>query len=546
MSMGTAFEKPSHIHHTTHESIMPTPSITGLFPSFIGSATVLNDGTSANVLTVALTNDNMQQGSSDLDISITPELNLAFYFIADGNAEDGKKTIKDKTFELNWALAGKANIDGIVPHLFLPGETIDYASLSNQKRIPEGWKINSDTPNVKLGTLSTLQGWKISPPDKGYTLRPGQSLILVFTNIISDLPNGPSTAYMAYQEKHFIKCGPLQKTPSVISGNKVGIGTTNPKYPLSIQTSSDGPKISIWDKEDEGKSGRMSGFGTSNNTLNYQTYKHGGHFFRAGGTNNDGVELARIVHEDQGNDGDGNTGIAKMVINGYLGIETPFNQLPEIKLAIGATNTGIHFTKEEGLALRVRGHDCLTADASGVVQIGNANFINLEKTFVLANNGKWNLKIGPDGKVGIGGMTGDPQRTLALGGQNDPYSGIDSGNNGELTIYAYKTPVVKISTQGVDILGNDSAAGSIPLAISRNDNGPKISLWDNGNPATGYNGFSISSEQMNYLVWKDTNDHVFYSGSSTKDRGAELFRVTGKGKLLAGKIPSWSGKTSRG
>ncbi|MEZ4685880.1 MAG: hypothetical protein R3B47_07375 [Bacteroidia bacterium] len=50
-------------------SILP---VTGLTPSFIGSSTVLNDGTSPNILTVALTNGNMQQGSSDLDISITP------------------------------------------------------------------------------------------------------------------------------------------------------------------------------------------------------------------------------------------------------------------------------------------------------------------------------------------------------------------------------------------------------------------------------------------------------------------------------------------
>ncbi|MEZ4685882.1 MAG: hypothetical protein R3B47_07385 [Bacteroidia bacterium] len=162
------------------------------------------------MLTVALTNANMEQGTDDMDVSITPELSLAFYFIADGNAEDGQKTMDGNTFELNWALAGKA-IDGIVPYLFLPGESIDYASLSKQNHIPTGWKINSDTPNIKLGALSTLQGWIISPPAGGYTLKPGQSLILVFTNVISDLPDGPSLAYMAYDNKHFIKCGPPSK-----------------------------------------------------------------------------------------------------------------------------------------------------------------------------------------------------------------------------------------------------------------------------------------------------------------------------------------------
>ncbi|MEZ4685879.1 MAG: hypothetical protein R3B47_07370 [Bacteroidia bacterium] len=139
------------------------------------------------------------------------------------------------TFDLNWALASKTNIAGIVPHLFLPGESINYSRLSNQQRIPAGWKINSDTPNINLASLSTLQGWKISPPAGGYTLKPGQSLILVFTNVISGLPDGPSMTYMAYDNKHFIKCGPLQKTPIFVGGDKIGISTNWPQYPLCIR-----------------------------------------------------------------------------------------------------------------------------------------------------------------------------------------------------------------------------------------------------------------------------------------------------------------------
>ncbi|MEZ4685877.1 MAG: hypothetical protein R3B47_07360 [Bacteroidia bacterium] len=327
---------------------MSTPSITGLTPSFIGSSTVLNDGSSANVLTVALTNGNMQQGTDDMNISITPELNLAFYFIADANAEDGKKTINDKTFELNWALASKANIDGIVPHLFLPGESINYSKLSNQQRIPAGWKINSDNPNINLASLSTLLGWTISPPAGGYTLKPGQSLILVVTNVISDLPDGPSLAYMAYDNKHFIKCGPLQKTPNFVSGQKVGIGTSNPIYPLSIRTNLNennglGPKISLWDG---GNSDEFYGFSISGGSLNYQVFTDGGHYFRAGGNNDDGRLLMAI------ND-DNHDATALVSVHGSLGIGIPEGTYPRIKLAIGEVDTGLDHDAHGGLSLKI-------------------------------------------------------------------------------------------------------------------------------------------------------------------------------------------------
>ncbi|MEZ4685884.1 MAG: hypothetical protein R3B47_07395 [Bacteroidia bacterium] len=337
---------------------MSTNPLSGLFPSFVGSSTVLNDGSSTNVLTLALTNSNMHEGTSEeVNISITSETELGFYFIADGNEDAGKKKIKGDTFKLNWALASKANIDGIVPHLFLPGESIDYASLSNQQRIPAGWKINSNTPNITLAALSTLQGWTISPPSGGYTLKPGQSLLLVFTNIISDLPDGPSLAYMAYEKRHFIKCGPLQKTPNVISGDKVGIGTTNPQYPLSIRAMVGGPKISLWDA---GNNDKMHGFGISSNQLNYTVFDvESDHVFYGGGNNDTGAELLRIkgngetiLKNNMTVDGGATVNKDLFVNNGKVGIGTtgplyplsisPGSMVPKISLWDNGDKNNMH------------------------------------------------------------------------------------------------------------------------------------------------------------------------------------------------------------
>ena len=167
----------------------------------------------------------------------------------------------------------------------------------------------------------------------------------------------------------------------------MGIGTTTPLVPLSVNPSGLGAKITLWDA---GSTTQHYGFGISPNQLNYQVQGTADHVFSKGGKNNDGTEMMRL----QGSTG--NLGIGTAAPSALLDV----NGSTRLR---GLTTAGLVQTDANGnLSSATAASLDPTTASNGLTKTGN-NFAlggTLTATTTIAQGGN-NFSL-TGGNVGIG------------------------------------------------------------------------------------------------------------------------------------------------
>lgn len=470
---------------------MSTTPIKGLHASIVGSGTILNDGASPNTLTIALTNGNMFEGSADeTDIKIDAESKLAIYFIAD----DASGNVGKNQLKLNWALSSRARIQGAKAHLYLPGDTVDYDQLKDKA----GWNltpgkapepVDKDGKIVPNATISSLQGWEIRP-NNAYPLKSGESILLVISNIITNPPDGPSMGYMLlhYGGKNvFTTFGPVQRTPNILSGQRVGIGLVNPEFPLSISSKikpkdDNGDiwslsKLSIADEDNSPAFGiGLEKIDDNEGYANYLVPKKHGHVFMAGNAGEAGTGLMWIRDP-------GDVTVARTL---GVGGDIIIND----NLWIGKTDdsnlTGIVPMQDDDKHL------------NGLLQI---QVRNQQRILISSKTDASSVKITPNLSV---------EKNLNIGA--------------DLTVGANTL----VTSNGMVGIGTTNPL--FPLSILPGTLGSKISLWDGGD-VNNISGFGISNSQLNFIVGNKSTDHVFYAGGNNNN-GSELMRIKGTGDVI--------------
>ena len=81
-------------------------------------------------------------------------------------------------------------------------------------------------------------------------------------------------------------------------------------------------------------------------------------------------------------------------------------------------------------------------------------------------------------------------------------------------------------------VGIGTSGALTSLSITPTAAGAKLTLYDGGSTAN-HLGFGVSNNQLNYHVFDNNNDHVFYAGGKNGD-GTELLRVKGSGAVGIG------------
>ena len=91
--------------------------------------------------------------------------------------------------------------------------------------------------------MESLKGWTLRPLDER-PLRPGKSLIITLTDLITDMPDGPTSCYcqvdMPVGQRNGrdvpVKktIGPIIKSKTIIANDRVGIGTGKPGSTLEV------------------------------------------------------------------------------------------------------------------------------------------------------------------------------------------------------------------------------------------------------------------------------------------------------------------------
>ncbi|KAA3634717.1 MAG: hypothetical protein DWQ02_10955 [Bacteroidetes bacterium] len=238
----------------------------GLHAAFIGSSTVLNNGQTPNTLHIGLTNNNLfpSADSKDVDIVLNTDTLLNIWFVIDDKQAGSNQA------DRNWGLTTYDHFAEIDHHIILPDGTDDTVN----------WNINEHKPPAGNTLLKSLDGWQISRKEgqAPVTLKPGECLRFQLSKIKTDLPDGPSIAYYQFQMASLPKAntpsstfGPVLKTPSVIRGEKVGIGTNDPGVSMDVIGGI------------RARGGAPGAYGANNN----------GYFFNAPGDNDSGMSSSK-------------------------------------------------------------------------------------------------------------------------------------------------------------------------------------------------------------------------------------------------------------
>ncbi|NEP00292.1 MAG: tail fiber protein [Symploca sp. SIO2E9] len=162
-----------------------------LHVGFVGSNTVLNDGTTPNSLTLRITNVSSSDSLSP-NLTFTQESKLIVSF------ETGEKDSK------YWALADAGKVKAI---------TIGATESST-------WQVQEKENRKEWEVL--LQGGKAP-----YELEPGKNIELKLGNIVTEHPTGKANLYVRYEEIEGYQNGvlavPIEKTPMRVRGEKVEV-----------------------------------------------------------------------------------------------------------------------------------------------------------------------------------------------------------------------------------------------------------------------------------------------------------------------------------
>lgn len=199
----------------------------GLEIDFLGLPMVFNDGQTENTLKIVLTNNNFfgsLQPDQDTTIVFNQETPVYIWFVVDPR-QASADAIR------NWALT--SNDDFHKPSVAL--------TISPD---PGNWKIDRDDSPTGNPLNDSLSGWKLTPLQE-VTLSAGQSLVVTLNGLTTALPDGPTSGYCqvkmpnldAYGDEapSLLKVfGPIIKSKTIITGDRVGIGTGKPGSTLEV------------------------------------------------------------------------------------------------------------------------------------------------------------------------------------------------------------------------------------------------------------------------------------------------------------------------
>ncbi|MBI1298836.1 hypothetical protein GC175_28215 [bacterium] len=174
-----------------------------LHAGFLDGNTILNDGATANNLSLRLTNA-LRNGSITLNPAGS-EAPTRFILSFDSQPEGE---------EIEWALGTTAQVEAIEVG-FLDGF----------------WEVRQETEGES-------PVWILTPQEE-ISLPPGEHVELFLAGIISSLPTGHTNLYLHYQnipgygDGQFI--AGIEKAPLIYRHDRVGIGTADPDYTLDVR-----------------------------------------------------------------------------------------------------------------------------------------------------------------------------------------------------------------------------------------------------------------------------------------------------------------------
>ncbi|HEX8068859.1 MAG TPA: tail fiber domain-containing protein [Pyrinomonadaceae bacterium] len=188
-----------------------------LHVGFYGSNTVLNDGTSMNLLRLRLTN------VANAPLALTPDLpgrvGSKFVISFDVQQEDPQRAVTEPWKD--WALGTASQV-----------AKIDIATTPD-------WKIEKHDQGLAPEWVLTTQTKTSLSPGEAVELTLGEVKDGVLTGgIVSSLPSGPTSVYVRYENVPGHWDGQLvatiEKAPAVFRDDRVGVGTADPKARLDV------------------------------------------------------------------------------------------------------------------------------------------------------------------------------------------------------------------------------------------------------------------------------------------------------------------------
>lgn len=218
-----------------------------------------------------------------------------------------------------------------------------------------------------------------------------------------------------------------------------------------------------------------------------------------------------------------------------LGVNTLFNNVESNNIAIGVNALYNNIKGTQNIAIGVHS---LYTNLTGAYNMAIGTY-----SLSSNNNGSNNTALGYQA---ITFNTGN--NNVALGsnagylnsGSNNVFIGYGAGytESGDNNLYIANNNVNTLiyGNFATNKLGIGTTRPISSLSIKPDVFGSKITLYDNGD-ANNHCGFGISSLQMNYHVYDNTYDHVFYA-YGTNGNGTELMRIMGSGNVGIGNTPA--------
>ena len=201
----------------------------GLHPEIIGSGTVLNNGVTPNTIHFGITNNNLFGASNPnhVDIPITTNTKIFIWFIVDD------KQASSHNPDREWALTSYAAFHNnqVKVNIILPDGADDTHNWIISRNKPSALKRVSPT------LTSSLDGWELIRKSET-KIKPGGTLKIQISGLVVFPQDGPTVGYFRWLTPTggtMLTFGPIQKTPHVLRGNKVGVDTNAPAVSLDVR-----------------------------------------------------------------------------------------------------------------------------------------------------------------------------------------------------------------------------------------------------------------------------------------------------------------------
>ena len=408
-----------------------------LHVGFVGSNTVLNDqGRTANELTLRITNIS---NSDSIKFRNSPASRFTISFdIDDAQAWALTKTAEAAGIQIEWDGSPKVTLTRL-------DASRKQIELTDRDQDSSPWK-----PDVRF--QGERPSWSFTYTGKTErTLGPGQSIELKLSELKSSSPAGYTNLYLHYEDIPGYWDGQvtclIEKAPLVYRGGDVGIGTDmepkqyhgNPTSKLHVDVSNDNASLAADKKKPAAVfEGGNVGIGTKHPKSKLAV--------------TDGLTIGAGWVE---------THIAQpngLLVEGKVGIGAT---APNLHLAVGDDNTGLHQPGAGALAIHTAGEE--------------------------------RMRIGKDGKVGIG--TESPASKLAV------TDGLTIGGN---SANAHPAPPNGLLVEGNVGIGTGATAPTHALHIAGNDEALRLT----GTKSHGHNAKLAFGDADYVYLHEDKDDHL--------------------------------------